>query len=753
LQALRIEGIEIEGFEGLTGSFKFPTQGLGVGTSSNNAGKSTLARSILTAFYGPEIRERPWVEETSILKNTTIVLHCRLDNGSLIKISNDYSNGSVQVTESDGTDVTALILQEAPPHRLGEKLFNLTRREFAAVAILTDDSVHRVDGDPLMATLLTQGRNAARNNATSGKQTIPIQEIQRRHQELVDDLRTRKVEFDRLTDAIEKKAADLRQNMTYLEELRSEVERIGGIAAVQPEDLEKLGELLVELRKAGEKRERIRRDEERCHREWIDRKITMQRMEKLQATFGVLQQTEEEFLENFRQSDTLHRGSQALVKSESRFDETRLNEITRARKEGARFAVWPFVLSAVWILATVILRVVHVPVILPLISLFLAILTAGIGAKIFWGAKSLREGERKEIKRQLDLKLAQLSELEKEQRYAGGRLALMADTFKIKTASEALDLFEEWRKLRPEYVTAQGFQREREETDREIAALLEKLEAYAAADSSKPSGGVTDWQSLLHDFERYVEAQKEWGWSKETFAKSEDDLATMDKERIALRDSIQDVLESCGIDSTKGFADGIERLAIRDFSEEAEILSFRRDPAFGFPGDEPDLEDALWQLPLAARVEEIARRFVSHIHEVEVDAQLRLSLRLAAGGPRLQGPALRRAVSPATIDQLGFALRLAIAERVQDSGERFPVILDDPLVRADDARYDRALEFLVEDFSRRCQTHLLTCHEMRTRWFLQQHPEHRGQMNWLPGPFQPALTTTDESPIWAAFLS
>ncbi|HET9887682.1 MAG TPA: hypothetical protein VFR10_09220 [bacterium] len=749
---MRIEGIEIEGFEGLTGSFKFPAQGLGVASSPNNGGKSTLARAILTAFYGPEIRERPWVEETSILKQSSIVLHCRLDNGSLIRIANDYSNGSVQVTEANGKDVTALILQDAPPHRLGEKLFNLTRREFAAVAILTDDSVHRVDGDPLMATLLTEGRNVARNNATSGKQTIPVQEIQRRHNELVADLRERRIELDRLTDAMEKKATDMRQNMTYLEELRAEVERIGGGTALEPEDMAKLSELIDQLRKAGEKRDRIRRDEERCHREWKERNITMLRLTQLQGTFGGLQPAEEEFLENFRQSDTLHRGSQALVKTETRFDETRLAEIQKARKESVRFAAWPLALCVVWIIASIILRLVNVPVILPIITLLLALITAGFGAKIFWNAKTLREGERKEIQRQLDLKLAQLSEFEKEQRYAGGRLALMADMFKTKTAQEALELFEEWKKLRPEFITAQGFQREREETDREIAGLLKQLEAYAAADA-KTAGTVTDWQSLLHGFERFFEAQKEWGWSKDTVEKSEMDLATMERERTALRDSIQDVLESCGIDSTKGLADGIERLAVHDFSEEAEIFSFRRDPAFGMPGDEPDLEDALWQLPIASRVEEIARRFVSHVHEVEVDAQLRLSLKLVAGGPRLQGPALRRAVSPATIDQLGFSLRLAIAERVQDLGERFPVILDDPLVRADDARYDRAVEFLVEDFSRRYQTHLLTCHEMRTRWFLQQHPNLHSQVTWLPGPFQPALTTTQESPAWAAFLS
>lgn len=753
MPGLRIEGIEIEGFEGLTGSFKFPAEGLGVGSSPNNAGKTTLARAILHALYGPEIRERPWVEEAGLQPNTSIVLRCRRDDGVVLTITNDYSNGSVRILDSSGIDCTAAILEDAPPHRLGEKLFNLTRREFWNLTTLTSDSVYRIDGDPLLARLLTEGRNVARSDDPSRKQILPPQELERRHNEIVTELRQHKSEFDRLTDAIEKKSADLRQSMTYMEELRAQVERIGGHTAIQPEDLEKLGGLLELLRACSERRERIRRDEARCRSEWNTRNISVERMNLLQKTFGNLQQGEEEFLEVFQQSDTLRRGSQALVKSETRFDETRLAEIHRARKEAIHFAAWPFALSAVWILASIVLRLVHVPVILPIITLLLAFITAGVGAKIFWNAKNLREGERKEIQRQLDLKHAQLEAFEKEQRYAGGRLAIMADAFKTKSPGDALDLYDEWKRLRPELITALGFAREREETEGELAGLREKLQGFAAADASKTAGAATDWESLLHDYDRFLDAQKEWGWAKETVEKSEQDLATMERERMSLLVMMQDTLESYGIDSTKGLAEGIERLAIWEWSEEAETLSLRRDPSFGMPGDEPDLEDALWQLPLAARVQEITRRFVRHIHEVEVDSGLRLSLKLEAGGPRLQGPSLRRAVSPATIDQFGFALRLAVAERLQSSGESFPVILDDPLVRADDARYDRALEFLIEDFSKRCQTHLLTCHEMRTRWFLQQHPQLRTQVAWMAGPLQSSLTASPDPNVWAAFLS
>jgi hypothetical protein len=61
------------------------------------------------------------------------------------------------------------------------------------------------------------------------------------------------------------------------------------------------------------------------------------------------------------------------------------------------------------------------------------------------------------------------------------------------------------------------------------------------------------------------------------------------------------------------------------------------------------------------------------------------------------------------------------------------VFLDDPFVRADDARHDRGVSFLVEDASTRNQIVLMTSHEVRTRWYLHQHPRHRDALVPLSG--------------------
>jgi hypothetical protein len=67
------------------------------------------------------------------------------------------------------------------------------------------------------------------------------------------------------------------------------------------------------------------------------------------------------------------------------------------------------------------------------------------------------------------------------------------------------------------------------------------------------------------------------------------------------------------------------------------------------------------------------------------------------------------------------------------------------LVRADDARYDRALEFLARDFSPKGQLLLLTGQEMRIKWFLKQHRELRKQIETIPAPAQGAPSPA----IWA----
>ena len=65
-------------------------------------------------------------------------------------------------------------------------------------------------------------------------------------------------------------------------------------------------------------------------------------------------------------------------------------------------------------------------------------------------------------------------------------------------------------------------------------------------------------------------------------------------------------------------------------------------------------------------------------------------------------------LSLGTLDQLYLAVRLAICESVLPEGDPPPIVLDDALVRFDDARCRAALDLLLEESKSR-QILLFTC--------------------------------------------
>ncbi|MCF0121519.1 MAG: hypothetical protein HUJ65_07765, partial [Oscillospiraceae bacterium] len=85
---------------------------------------------------------------------------------------------------------------------------------------------------------------------------------------------------------------------------------------------------------------------------------------------------------------------------------------------------------------------------------------------------------------------------------------------------------------------------------------------------------------------------------------------------------------------------------------------------------------------------------------------------------RVNGDAIFRdalSLSTGTLDQLYFALRLAIAELALDSEETCPIILDDALLSFDDERMASALTML-ERMSEKRQIILFTCHSREKKW-------------------------------------
>jgi hypothetical protein len=386
---------------------------------------------------------------------------------------------------------------------------------------------------------------------------------------------------------------------------------------------------------------------------------------------------------------------------------------------------------------------------LPFTMLVLAVCAAGFGARCLWLARTIRENERIEICASLEKKRAQFGEMEKEQRYAAGRLAVLAETNSAGGAREVLKLYEEWKAVRSELRSVDAFETRRAELEKEITQVREKMASFSIGGGSDVAAldSVDAWESLHRDYVRFFEAQRELDAAQDAVTRIENDLAAIESERAAVRESIEDTLRGCGIDPSRDLDESIERVALRAWTGEGAAPLGRSDPEFGIPIEEPDLEDAPWQSQVSTRAEAIVRRFLPRVRGLEVGPRLDVTLQLDPQSARLDASMLERELTPPTRDLVAFAVRVAAMEARSRDGESTPIILDDPLVRVDDARYDRVLEFLAEDACAKGQVVLLTCHEVRLRSFLDRHPGLRARFTSIVAGESPPAA---DSASWAA---
>ncbi|MBW2123909.1 MAG: hypothetical protein JRH07_18990 [Deltaproteobacteria bacterium] len=128
-----------------------------------------------------------------------------------------------------------------------------------------------------------------------------------------------------------------------------------------------------------------------------------------------------------------------------------------------------------------------------------------------------------------------------------------------------------------------------------------------------------------------------------------------------------------------------------------------------------------------------ANAVVSHImpacDSIQVNPDLSFSINHRGLRTTLDQAHVDGLLSVGARDQIYLALRLTIGQYLSASGIHLPFILDDALITSDDERFAQTMNFIIKDLTGDHQIILLTCHEKRHQWWLNQVPrEYRGRV-------------------------
>jgi len=119
----------------------------------------------------------------------------------------------------------------------------------------------------------------------------------------------------------------------------------------------------------------------------------------------------------------------------------------------------------------------------------------------------------------------------------------------------------------------------------------------------------------------------------------------------------------------------------------------------------------------AAALNQSASLMLPHLNpdynDLRFDDTLAFTVRHIPTGRTLEKPDIDACLSTGAKDQVYLAARLACCEELSRQAESIPVILDDPLMAADDARFVNGFRYIAESFARQHQVIILSCSRER----------------------------------------
>ncbi len=780
-RALRIERIEWIGDDAAAQAFEFPPRGLGLWSCANGVREDALVRSLAAALWGPSSDHPvpPGIRRVDV--------RIRLDDGTTLAIERSLDSGAVLVTGADPDRFDPV----GGSREIGEMLLGLGREDFLALAFIDLDGLRATRGNRRLLELLAGARGtrapappaagpaASPSPPAGGPDEFDLPIVHAELEEFrgaadgrgaaalapaPEDVRVDRASPDPAGDVegsspvdqvrfVRRRIAEIDLDLETLsrqlhemadrrEELRVDGERFGMLTGTEPADVDRLVELTDELAAALNRRAAAVRDRERFEQELHGRGLDRTTLESLRHRFAALAEEDLAFLESAEQGATVRRGNLALTRSECRLDETRLEEIERARTAAARMALVPLVAAAVGLFGSLAAVLAGGGGVLSLALLVLGLAGGGTAAWVTWRGRTLREEERAGIVQALERKRGQMSELEEEGRHADRRAKELAKRAGCESPTQLRHDWRRWKESDGPQHELDALRAREAEAEDGVVGLRGKLSAFRI-DDGEGEPDLAGLQALIEDYQRHFHAQRELAAAEEECARVETGLTELEARRAEALTTFEALMASVGIDPDRDPDEAVEMFVLRtryatgfDGEPAGDSTAGLRAPD---PAPAPALAlDTSWIPAVSAATEATLRRFLPEARDVEVDGELEPSFRMDPRGPRLDLATLERTLAAAAMDQVWLALRLAIGETLSSLGERFPLFLDDPWTRADDVRYAHGLEWCL-DASERGQVVLRTSHEVRVKWFLHQRPARKSAiLSILPHSAAPA---------------
>ena len=113
-------------------------------------------------------------------------------------------------------------------------------------------------------------------------------------------------------------------------------------------------------------------------------------------------------------------------------------------------------------------------------------------------------------------------------------------------------------------------------------------------------------------------------------------------------------------------------------------------------------------------------RLYPECDSIEIKPDLSFSIRHRGLQTELDRNQVNGLLSVGARDQVYLALRLAVSQYLSASGIHLPFILDDALITIDDDRFLETMDFILKELTKTHQVIILTCHEKRHQWWLDQ---------------------------------